>query len=148
MGVSIEILFPQTLPTSPPTFECQHGPKECDGNRMYACSIKYIAQSSINDFIVCTMAFSDPTGEECARSLGIDFEPVRLCAANGEGDNLMYNYGLQTDKLVPPHQYVPWILFDGEFSEDDNQKAGTDLMRVICTKLRQAPDFCNSVHWL
>lgn len=93
------------------------------------------------------MSAKDPSnaGPKCAKKLQIDFTPVRLCNSSGEGDQLMYNYGLQTDKLNPPHQYVPWILFNGSFNEDDNQQAGTDLVRVICSKLQPAADDCNSV---
>ncbi len=93
------------------------------------------------------MSAIDPpkSGPACARSLYVDYSPIQSCVSTGEGDQLMYNYGLQTNDLEPQHQYVPWILFDGQFNEDDNQKAGTDLVRVICTKLQHAPEACNSV---
>lgn len=114
---------------------------------MHACAIKYIPKAAITQFIVCTMSTKDPpnAGQECARSLQIDFAPVQSCSTSDEGDQLMYNYGVQTDNLEPPHQYVPWLLFDGNFNEDDNEKAGADFVRVICSKLKQAPDVCNSV---
>lgn len=137
----------KTLPTSPPTFQCQHGKSECDGNIMHACAIKYIPKTSITPFIICTMSTKDPpnAGQICARSLQVDFNPIQACITSGEGDQLMYNYGLQTDRLKPPHQYVPWILFDGNFNEDDNQRAGIDLVRVLCLKLQNPPVVCNSV---
>lgn len=114
---------------------------------MHACAIKYLPKNAITQFIICTMSTKDPpnAGEECARSLRIDYNPVQLCATNGEGDRLMFDYGVKTDKLDPPHQYVPWILFDGTFDEGDNDKANTDLFRVICTKLQHAPNVCNSI---
>jgi len=137
----------KTFPTSPPTFKCQHGESECEGNKMQACAIKYISTTFITQFIVCTMSTKNPpnAGPKCAQKLQIDFTSVQSCISSGEGDKLMYNYGLQTESLNPPHQYVPWILFNGIFNEDDNDKAGTDLVRVICSKLHQAPDECNSV---
>lgn len=114
---------------------------------MHACAIKYISEEAITPFIICTMSTEDPpnAGPKCAEKLQINFTPVISCYSSGEGDQLMYNYGLQTDNLNPPHQYVPWILFNGNFNEDDNQKAGTDLVRVICSKLQNEPDECNSV---
>lgn len=114
---------------------------------MHACAIKYIPKAAITPFIICTMSTTDPpnAGQKCARSLQVDFTPIQSCLTSGEGDQLMYNYGLQTDNLKPPHEYVPWILFDGYYNGDDNDKAGTDLVRVICSKLRHAPEVCNSV---
>lgn len=93
------------------------------------------------------MSSEDPptAGQKCAQSLHVDFAPVQSCSTSDEGDKLIYDYGTQTDSLKPPHQYVPWILFDGNFNEDDNQKATTDLVRVICLKLQHPPDVCNSV---
>lgn len=98
-------------------------------------------------FIICTVSTKDPlsAGPKCAENLKVDFAPVLSCYSSVEGDTLIYNYGLQTDNLNPPHQYVPWILFNGNFSETDNQKADTDLVSVICSKLDEAPDECNSV---
>lgn len=115
---------------------------------MHACAIKYIPKTAITQFIVCTMSTKDPpnAGQKCAKKLKVNFAPVLSCYSSGEGDKLIYNYGLQTDNLNPPHQYVPWILFNGTYNEDDNQQADTDLVRVICTKLQYAPDECNSVH--
>lgn len=114
---------------------------------MHACAIKYVPKTAITQFIVCTMSTKDPpnAGQKCAQLLHIDFTPVQSCSTSDEGDKLMLNYGLQTDRLQPPHQYVPWILFDGNFNEDDNQKAGIDLVQTICSKLQHEPDICNSI---
>lgn len=114
---------------------------------MHACAIKYIPETVITEFIICTMSTKDPpnAGRKCAQSLHVDFAPVQSCSNSEEGDQLLFNYGLRTKNLQPPHQYVPWILFDGKFSEDDNQKADTDLVRAICSKLQHAPEVCNSV---
>lgn len=114
---------------------------------MHACAIKHLPEAALTQFIVCTMSTKDPpnAGQKCAQSLQVDFAPVQSCTTSDEGDQLMYDYGVQTEQLDPPHKYVPWILFDGAFSEDDNQKADSDLFRVICSKLEHAPDACNSV---
>ncbi|KAG4066482.1 hypothetical protein HA402_007118 [Bradysia odoriphaga] len=138
----------KTLPTSPPTFQCQHGKSECEGNKMHACAIKYIPETTITQFIICSMSSKDPpnAGQKCAQLLNVDYTPIQSCVATtGEGDQLLYDYGVQTSNLEPPHQYVPWILFNGNFDEHDNNKADKDLVRVICTKLQNAPDVCNSV---
>lgn len=115
---------------------------------MHACAIKYLPKTAITQFIVCTMSTKDPpnAGPKCAQSLRVDFTAVQSCSSSDEGDQLMFDYGVQTDSLQPSHQYVPWILFDGTFNEDDNQKADIDLVQVICSKLQDEPAACNSLH--
>lgn len=115
---------------------------------MHACAIKYIPKTTITKFIICSMSSKNPqnAGRRCARSLNVDYRPIQSCvAATGEGDQLVYDYGVQTNNLKPPHTYVPWILFDGNFDEKDNEDAVSNLVPVICSKLRNAPDICNSV---
>lgn len=115
---------------------------------MHACAIKYIPETKITPFIVCSMSSKDPpnAGQKCAQLLNVDYGPIQSCvAATGEGDQLVYDYGVQTNNLKPPHEYVPWILFDGNFDQKDNEIADNDLVRVICSKIQNAPDICNSV---
>lgn len=43
----------------------------------------------------------------------LDSQFVLNCTAGAHGKQLEYEYGAQTDALVPPHQYVPWVLVNG-----------------------------------
>lgn len=47
-------------------FECHHGPKECDANRIHSCGIKYLtSQDAKQQFVVCQMRTeADQTGKE------------------------------------------------------------------------------------
>lgn len=47
-------------------FKCHHGPKECVGNKVHACGIKYLtSQDAQQQFAVCQMIIdADPTGKE------------------------------------------------------------------------------------
>lgn len=42
------------------SFECQHGPRECDGNRVQSCVLNQLADDSAAqaDFVACQMKFS------------------------------------------------------------------------------------------
>lgn len=54
-------------------FECHHGPKECDANRIHSCGIKYLpSQDARQQFVVCQMRKeADQTGKEVCHSLHI-----------------------------------------------------------------------------
>lgn len=41
-------------------------------------------------------------------------------------------YAVQTESLQPPHQYVPWVTVNGVHTEDIEQQAETDLVKLIC----------------
>lgn len=47
-------------------FKCHHGPKECVGNKVHACGIKYLtSQDAQQQFAVCQMLIdANPTGKE------------------------------------------------------------------------------------
>lgn len=41
------------------SFECQHGPEECDGNRIQSCVLNHLADDpdAQTDFVACQMKF-------------------------------------------------------------------------------------------
>ena len=48
-------------------------------------------------------------------TLGIEsptFNEVLECANGAEGNKLFAQFGKETDALIPPHQYTPWIVFN------------------------------------
>ena len=56
------------------TFECQHGPTECLGNMIHACTLKYVSPNLIPDMIGCMIDNNrEPKsiGETCAKSLEV-----------------------------------------------------------------------------
>lgn len=49
------------------SFDCQHGPAECDGNRIQSCVLNHLAgdQDAQTAFVACQMTFNaDPSGTE------------------------------------------------------------------------------------
>ncbi|CAM0152929.1 unnamed protein product [Urochloa decumbens] len=52
--------------------------------------------------------------DSCFQKLGLDPKPVTECYKNEKGHKLELKYANQTDALVPPHRYVPWVVVDGQ----------------------------------
>ncbi|KAK0584603.1 hypothetical protein LWI29_015987 [Acer saccharum] len=46
---------------------------------------------------------------KCAHNLGFPQEPIDKCYNSGEGIKLSLRYGNETGRIIPPHEYVPWI---------------------------------------
>ncbi|CAG7829263.1 unnamed protein product, partial [Allacma fusca] len=72
------------------TFQCQHGPRECEGNKVHACALKYLPEESQAAFINCSMSSSTPpeAGPSCASQLGLNFTRVEQCI-NEDGPGLL-----------------------------------------------------------
>merc|ERR550539_1728000 len=89
------------------TFDCQHGPDECHGNLQQSCMFNYVTdQDTYVDIIYCI---------------------------ENSGDITNHENGVKTDQLVPPHEYVPWVTFNDEHSEDDTSMyCQDDLCRCLC----------------
>lgn len=51
-------------------FACQHGPRECFGNKVQACSLQQNVTQRVHlDFINCVMSNPDPASEQGAEDV-------------------------------------------------------------------------------
>ena len=61
-------------------FECQHGPEECAGNLVQACTIAHAPDYDTQvRLIVCMMSSPSPNtaGPECFQEFGLDYQPIQ-----------------------------------------------------------------------
>ncbi|KAF7042276.1 hypothetical protein CFC21_051922 [Triticum aestivum] len=98
---------------------CQHGPDECLLNTVQACAIDAWPDVKVHlGFIYCVsdlvMKNRHREWESCFQKQGLDPKPVTECYKGERGHNLSLEYGRQTAELVPPHQFVPWVVVDGK----------------------------------
>ncbi|ODM99827.1 Gamma-interferon-inducible lysosomal thiol reductase [Orchesella cincta] len=131
------------------SFECQHGPPECEANFIHDCALKHLSYKESIKFICCMESrhSAHGTAEICAEELEVDYAPIKTCAAGPEGIKLHYAYGQRTDKLVPSHEWVPWILFNGQYNKEDMDHAQDDLLSVLCKYIEDPkPTVCNEVY--
>ena len=109
----------------PPTFQCQHGDKECYGNWVELCVQKHFYEQSWN-YILCqedSVDFSDEGIKKCATEAGIDGDVILECAKGTEGPKLH----LEAADKTPDHKWVPWVVVDGKLmGEEDN------FLKMVC----------------
>ena len=100
----------------PPTFECQHGEKECHGNKVELCSLAYYTPKALN-LMNCMQKerlFDDETITKCAKLEEVEPAPIIECANGVEGNNLM----LYAGDITPTLTYVPSIMVNGNLLTD------------------------------
>ncbi|XP_031271848.1 gamma-interferon-responsive lysosomal thiol protein isoform X2 [Pistacia vera] len=115
------------------TFDCQHGPSECLLNTVEACAIAI--WPDVNEhfqFIYCveTLVYEHkyPEWETCFEKLGLDPKAISDCYTSGNGTELELHYAAETNSLEPPHQYVPWVVVDGQPLYEDYE----NFISYIC----------------
>ena len=45
------------------------------------------------------------------------------CSAGKEGNKLEHSMGVKTESLDPPHEYVPWVVVNGDHTDELQEKA-------------------------
>lgn len=122
---------------NPPTFNCQHGEKECYGNMIELCAINHYPNIQW-DYILCqesSVDFSDEGVTKCAEEAGMDASVILKCA-NGKEGPLLH---LEAADKTPEHNGVPWVIVDGKVKTDQD-----DLIDMICDAYKgEKPKPCN-----
>ncbi|KAK4772019.1 hypothetical protein SAY86_013794 [Trapa natans] len=100
------------------TISCQHGPSECFLNTIEACAINaWPTVSEHFPLIHCIEKFVHAheftQWESCFDELGLESKHVYNCYRSGLGVELELGYAAETNALEPPHQYVPWVVVNG-----------------------------------
>ncbi|CAF2116383.1 BnaC08g45100D [Brassica napus] len=127
------------------TAVCQHGAFECLLDTVEACAID--AWPKLRDhfpFIHCVESLVTEhkydKWETCYQKLNLNSKPVSDCLSSGHGDKLELKYAAETSALQPPHQYVPWVVVDGQPLYEDYE----NVISYICKAYKGAkkPDAC------
>ncbi|XP_063390603.1 GILT-like protein 1 [Cydia fagiglandana] len=119
-------------------FNCHHGPDECYGNKVQACILKdkVLADTEKMDLVICLMgqASPDKSLDTCLEKINKLSESTKLkqCASGTQGDNLLAGYGDKTDGVQRPLAFVPTIVVNEKFSQENQDAAFTNLKSVIC----------------
>ncbi|XP_047478942.1 gamma-interferon-inducible lysosomal thiol reductase-like [Penaeus chinensis] len=126
-------------------FECQHGPGECKGNMIVVCAKKYLDHETYVDFTLCLMSgFYPPIeGEKCAERVEVEWQPIDNCSQSVEGEQLLHEAGLEQGLLDPRPDWMPWIILNDVFTQENQHDAQEDLIDLVCRSYQgEKPEAC------
>jgi interferon gamma-inducible protein 30 len=125
---------------------CQHGPNECLLNTVEACAIEIWPELNKHfPFIYCIESLvyerKYTQWEKCFEKLDLDSKPITGCYTSEHGKKLELQYAAETAALKPPHQYVPWVVVDGQPLYEDYE----NFLSYICKAYKgiAAPRICS-----
>jgi len=136
---------------------CHHGSKECEGNTIQSCAIKYLDNNMtiVLPFINCMenrfygryRPNISNIANECAITHKINYTQIQNCSSSLEGKRLHIQNGERTHRLSPKLTFVPWVVINEVFTEtDQNNAIYGDFKTLICNKYEGTtpPINCNS----
>lgn len=132
-------------------FDCQHGEPECVGNMLEVCIMKHLNWDTdmYLPVISCMEGADDPvaSAKGCISALSsISYDAVKKCASGKEGNKLEHAMGAKTESLDPAHNYVPWIVINGEHTDDLQTRAQTNLVSLVCQEYQgKKPIECSNI---
>ncbi|KAL4351566.1 hypothetical protein GQ457_06G005630 [Hibiscus cannabinus] len=116
---------------------CQHGDDECYLNAIHSCVIHLWPDVKTHfRFIHCTeeQSLEGPVGSKeamwknCSDKLGFRGDMINKCYSTGLGMKLLRRYGNETARLIPPHEYVPWVVVNHTPLRGDFEK----FVKYVC----------------
>ncbi|GBP31773.1 GILT-like protein 1 [Eumeta japonica] len=125
-------------------FVCQHGPKECLGNRVQNCALSQMADRSDADkvaYVACEMTHKSGAhgSYACASKANISVHDVEKCVNSEEGTRLQKHSELIT-KLARP-SFIPTVIVDGMFMQEIQDSSLIDFIATLCSMLNEIK-FC------
>ena len=124
----------------PTSLQCQHDAAECDANSYQQCAATlYPTASRYLPFIACCYQnlkmgavhklFPTALFADCARRSALDWASIQQCH---DDDDLAWQLQLDAFHATPAdHEYVPWIVIDGEHYEMEDDETDA-FLKAIC----------------
>lgn len=120
---------------------CQHGPRECEGNRRMACLLaRSTNQSEVVETFGCLFS-NEATPKECINKNmpEVNFDDIEKCKTGDESFQLM----VQAEKDTGRVSYVPKLTVNGQYSDEIQEQLENDLKNSICNQYKgSAPVAC------
>ena len=153
-------------------YYCQHGSDECYGNLYHSCLITLYSKTADHLPVIRCMESNDKddvdtAGQKCVAQSPLSMEKISDCMNSEFGNAAQHQMAVLTgnttnfnqfffctyfdfllfleESLNPPHQYVPWIVVNGVHSDDVQNQAEQDLIKLVCDTYNgvNKPAACN-----
>ena len=59
-------------------------------------------------------------------------DELLTCYKGPLGNSLEHDIAVKTEALQPSHEYVPWIVSNGEHTDTIQEEASADLLQYVC----------------
>lgn len=79
---------------------------------------------------------------QCASNAGLKWASLKTCYESGQSDKLLIENGERTRAVRPAITFIPTIILNDQFSEENQHMALFDFQKLICDALNQQPDAC------
>lgn len=110
---------------------CQHGARECEGNRLMACVQAHGSQhqAQVVDTLGCLFE-NKLAPKSCVEKHlpTVSYDDIERCKSSDESAALM----LEFEKLTGQPDYVPKLTIDGQHSEEIQDEAEHRLKAYVC----------------
>jgi interferon gamma-inducible protein 30 len=126
-------------------FECQHGLSECIYNTIEVCALAKIKDPTKAFRYIDCIEHSDESRDPkqdyfkiamaCCLMTKLSkstISQMEECATGLEGIELEHKAAVKTDALDPPHQFVPYVVVNGEHSDDVQDAISESLFDYVC----------------
>lgn len=117
-------------------FECQHGPIECENNKLQTCALDILSgdQDRQVAFVVCAMT-GTKTYQKCAENVGLVFADVEACAKGPRGTELQLKAQEKTAPIIEESKHVPTIRYNNIYNETEYAQSLIDFKGVAQKKI-------------
>ncbi|KAG8593958.1 hypothetical protein GDO81_001008, partial [Engystomops pustulosus] len=110
---------------------------ECYVNTIEACIMHHLMDiQSYFPIIFCIEISSNVTSAlgPCLAAFQpeLSVKTVMDCVNGDLGNKLMHENAMKTDSLNPPHDYVPWVVVNGQHNDTLQDRAISALLNLIC----------------
>ncbi|XP_017034541.1 gamma-interferon-inducible lysosomal thiol reductase [Drosophila kikkawai] len=117
------------------TFDCQHGPTECQANIYHACVVNIIENPLVQLQLVTCMIqdnrFPQDAMLKCAKLHNItNTDLIEKCAGSTHGLELLKFNGEATFAIRPPVTFIPTVTIDG--SQGRQASILKNLLSEVC----------------
>ncbi|XP_055545899.1 GILT-like protein 2 [Wyeomyia smithii] len=116
------------------SFDCQHGPIECEANIIHACVVEAVHDAKTRLNMVACMIRDNLIPKDafyrCAKENSVEIESIQKCYDSPHGAELLKLHGAATHALRPEVSFIPTITLDGQLGRQASILK--DLFSEVC----------------